>query len=81
MNIFIGIAGIIISFLLVVYRSKIKFIIGEISWAEEHFGPGGTYTALLLFGFLLFLLSLMILTGTLDLILGGFTHTFFGAFS
>jgi len=52
---------------------------GNIGWAERYFGPGGTFTALLLIGVFGFIISLMIMTGTLDLILGGFINTLFSS--
>ena len=79
MQIIGGIIGVILSFLLIVYRVPVKHFIGEIGWAEQHFGPGGTFTALLLIGAFGFILSLMIMTGTLGLLLGGFVETLFGS--
>jgi len=79
MNIIFGIAGVILSLLLIIYRVPVKHFIGEIGWAERYFGPGGTFTALLLIGVFGFILSLMIMTGTLGLLLGGFVDTLFGS--
>lgn len=78
MQIIGGLIGVILSILLIIYRERVQRIFGAIGWAERHFGPGGTFTALLLIGVLGFIVSLMIMTGTLDLILGGFIGTFFG---
>ncbi|MBI5411979.1 hypothetical protein HZA43_02260 [Candidatus Peregrinibacteria bacterium] len=69
MEIIIGIIGILFSFFIVVYRIPIRRFMGQIDWAERRLGPGGTYTALLLFGLGLFLASLMIMTGTLGFLL------------
>ena len=80
MNIFIGLLGLVISFLIVIYRYGIIRLMGKIEWAEVHLGSGGTYTFLLIFGFFLFIISLMILTGTLGFLLNGFTDIFFGSF-
>lgn len=73
-----GIIGIILSLLLIIYRVPVKHFIGDIAWAEAHLGPGGTFTLLLLFGLFGFVASLMVMTGTLDMILGGFVDTMFG---
>ncbi len=73
-----GIIGIILSMLLIIYRVPVKHFIGDIAWAEAHLGAGGTFTLLLLVGLFGFIASLMIMTGTLDLILGGFVETMFG---
>jgi hypothetical protein len=67
----IGLIGVVLSILIIVYRVSIRNFIGQIGWAERRLGPGGTYTALLLFGLLLFFFSLMIMTGTLDILFGG----------
>jgi len=79
MQIFGGIVGVVLSLLLVIYRVRIKHFIGEIGWAERYFGSGGTFTALLLFGIVGFFISLMVMTGSLDLMLGGIGEKFFGS--
>jgi len=79
MQIIGGLIGAILSILLIIYRVPVKHFIGNINWAEKHLGSGGTYTLLALIGFFGFFLSLMIMTGTLDLLLGGFVDTLFGA--
>ena len=79
MQIIGGLIGAILSILLIIYRVRVKHFFGEIGWAERYFGPGGTFTALLLVGVFGFILSLMIMTGTLDLLFGGFISTLFGS--
>ena len=79
MNIFLGILGIVLSLLVIIYRQKIKAFMGPIAWAEARFGPGGTYTALLLLGVLGFFLSLMVMTDSFGFLLGGWGVDFFGA--
>lgn len=79
MQIFFGFLGIILSLLLLIYRVPVKHFIGNIGWAERYFGPGGTYTALLLVGLGGFFISLIVMTGTLDWLLGSFTKTLFGS--
>jgi hypothetical protein len=74
-----GLIGVILSILLIIYRVPVKHFMGDIGWAEQHLGPGGTFTALLLIGLFGFIASLMIMTGTLDLILGAFIGTLFGS--
>ena len=74
-----GFIGLILSFLLIIYRVPVKHFMGDIGWAERYFGPGGTFTALLLIGVFGFIFSLMYMTGTLDLLLGGFINTLFGS--
>ena len=77
MQILGGLIGAILSILLIIYRVPVKHFMGDISWAERYFGPGGTFTALLLAGLFGFIASLMIMTGTLDFILGSFVGTLF----
>ncbi len=77
MQIFGGIIGVILSLLLVIYRVRVKHLLGEIGWAERYFGPGGTFTALLLFGIAGFFVSLMVMTGTLGLLFGNVGEKFF----
>jgi hypothetical protein len=81
MQIVFGIMGMILSILILIYRVQIRGFMGTIGWAERYFGPGGTYTALLLAGVLGFFASLIIMTGTLDWLVGGFAGTFFSSFS
>ena len=80
MNIVIGIIGMILSILILIYRVPIREFMGTLGWAERYFGPGGTYTGLMIVGVFVFFASLIIMTGTLDFILGGFVGTFFGSF-
>ena len=79
MRIFIGIIGVVLSLLLIIYRVPIKHFIGNIGLAERYLGPGGTFTALVLIGILGFFFSLMYMTDTLDFIFGGFLNTMFGS--
>lgn len=79
MQIIGGLIGAILSILLIIFRVRVKHFMGDIGWAERYFGPGGTFTALLLVGVFGFFISLMIMTGTLDLILSGFANRFFGS--
>ena len=79
MQIIFGLIGCILSFLLIIYRVPVKRFIGNIAFAERYLGAGGTYTFLLLFGIFGFIFSLMFMTGTLDLLFGGFLKTLFGS--
>lgn len=79
MNIVIGFTGLVISMLLLIYRVRIRGFMGQIGWAERYLGPGGTYTALLLFAVLLFFLSLTIMTGAFDWIFKGSLGSFFNS--
>jgi len=71
MHIILGLIGIVLSFLLVIYRTQINHFIGGIAWAEQKLGPGGTYTLMVIMGILGFFFSLMYMTDSFDLIFGG----------
>jgi hypothetical protein len=65
MQIFQGILGIIIGFLLIKYAYPVKQFTGPMSWAEKIFGMGGTSTAIKVIGILMVILSFLWMTGTL----------------
>ena len=74
MQIIQGIAGMVLGFLVIVFRARIKDFTGSIGFAERYLGVGGTWTFLLILGILLFVLSLMWATGALQ----GFLFGTFG---
>ena len=78
-SIVFGLIGMIASLLILIYRVRIRGFMGTIGWAERYFGPGGTYTALLLVGVGGFFVSLIIMTGTVDWLLGSLVGRFFGS--
>ncbi|MEK7524466.1 MAG: hypothetical protein AAB588_05570 [Patescibacteria group bacterium] len=77
MRYLVGIVGFPLGIVVIVYRERIKRFTGDFAFAESWFGPGGTYTALLLFGLLLSLGSLMYALGTIQLVLSQFFGKFF----
>lgn len=68
MRIFLGFIGVVLSLLLLIYRVRVREFIGQIAFAERIFGPGGTYTFLLLLAIFLFFFSLGVMTGTFPMI-------------
>ncbi|MFH1720254.1 MAG: hypothetical protein ABH856_01440 [Patescibacteria group bacterium] len=71
MNKFIvALIGFPVSFLIIYYRVKIKEMTGDIGFAEQYFGAGGTYTFIFLLGVLTFIGTLMYIMGTLQIIVG-----------
>ncbi len=62
--------------LLLVYREKVKEFTGNIDFAEEKLGVGGTWTFYALLGLGLFMFGLTWLTGTAQ----SFFESFFGKF-
>lgn len=78
MRILLGLIGIVLSFLLIVYRVQINHFMGGIEWAERKFGPGGSYTVLVIVALLLFFFSLMYMTNSFEVIFGVLPVNFFG---
>lgn len=66
MRYFVGIIGFPLGLVIVVYRERVKRFTGDFGFAESWFGPGGTYTAILIFGLIVSLGSLMYALGTLQ---------------
>lgn len=65
-RILVGLIGIPLGFLVLLYRDKAKDFVGNISWAEKYLGTGGTWTALILIGVLTIVLSFMFMIGSLQ---------------
>lgn len=78
MRYLIGLIGFPLGIVIVVYRERVKRFTGDIGFAEKWFGPGGTYTAILIFGLVFSLGSLMYMFGTLQALLGTLLGPFFG---
>lgn len=71
--------GVPISFLLIIYRYHLKQFTGDIAFAEQYLGSGGTYNLFILIGIIIFILSLMYALGTLQgFVSGTFGHFFTG---
>lgn len=77
MRIILGLLGVVLSIVLVVYRERVVHFIGYINWAEEHLGSGGTYSLMVIIALLGFFFSLMYMTNSFDLIFGGIGVGFF----
>lgn len=69
MRFFVGLIGIPLGFAIVVYRERVKRFTGDIAWAEKHLGPGGSYTAILIFGLAVVIGSFLYMMGTLQILL------------
>lgn len=63
--------GFPLSFLVIIYRSKLKDFTGDIGFAEKYLGAGGTYTLFVFIGIGLFFVTLMYITGTIQSVLSG----------
>lgn len=77
MRIVLGLLGVILSILLIVYRYRVREFTGQFTWAENKLGAGGTYIVLVLVGILGFFFSLTYMTDSFGLILGGLGLKFF----
>lgn len=66
MHVFQGLIGMLVGFLILVYRPKIKDFTGDIGFAERYLGAGGTWTFLILVGMGIFILGLMWALGSLQ---------------
>jgi len=77
-RILVGLIGIPLGFFMLKYRDKVKDWTGNIAWAERYFGTGGTWTALVLIGVLMIVLSFMFMVGSLqEIFLGAFGKFFY----
>lgn len=66
MQILQGLIGMVVGFLILVFRPQIKDFMGSVGFAEEYLGPGGTWTLLVLIGGGTFFFGLMWATGTVQ---------------
>ena len=66
MRYIIGILGVPLGIIIIVYREKIKRFTGDMGFAERWFGPGGTYTFILIFGIGVSILSMLWMFGVLQ---------------
>ncbi len=77
MRYLVGIIGFPLGLVIVVYRERVKRFTGDFGFAENWFGPGGTYTAILVFGLVVSLGSLMYAFGTLQALFAKIFGPFF----
>jgi hypothetical protein len=60
-QILIFMIGMVVGFGFLLRPLQIVNIIGKMPWAEEKLGPGGTYSAVKLFGIFLMIVSIIVL--------------------
>ncbi|OIP80668.1 hypothetical protein COW94_03915 [Candidatus Peregrinibacteria bacterium CG22_combo_CG10-13_8_21_14_all_44_10] len=73
----LGFAAMIAGILLMVYRNKIKDLTGNIGFAEQYLGVGGTWTFYALLGIASFIFGLMWMTGSFQTAFEGMFGNFF----
>lgn len=66
MRIVVGLLVSVLGFLLIVYRERVKGFTGDVGFAEQYLGAGGTFTFYLLLGIAFFFGGLMWATGTVQ---------------
>lgn len=74
---FVFILGMPLGILIMIYRYQLKQLTGDVAWAEQYLGSGGTYTLFLLIGLLVSILSVMYAFGTLQDLAAGSIGTLF----
>ena len=76
-RIFVGLIGIPLGFAIIIYRYHLKQFTGDIAFAEQYLGTGGTYNLFILIGLAISILSLMYAFGTLQDFVSGTFGVFF----
>ncbi len=80
-RILVAIFGIPLGFIIIIYRYHLKQFTGNIAWAEQYLGQGGTYNFFVLIGLAVFILSLMYALGTIQSFFTGTLGSIFGVSS
>lgn len=76
-RILVGLLGIPLGVIIIIYRYQLKQFTGDISFAEQYLGSGGTYNLFVLLGLAVSILSMMYAFGTLQEFLTGTFGQFF----
>ncbi len=69
--------GLPLGIMIMVYRSQLKEITGDIDWAERNLGSGGTYNLIIIIGVVVSVLSVMYGFGSLQALFKGSFGMFF----
>jgi TRAP-type C4-dicarboxylate transport system permease small subunit len=77
-QILIGLLGIAVGILMVVYARKVVENVGTSATAERYLGGGGSYTALRIGGILLTIIFFLYMTGMLSRVLTSIGRAVFG---
>jgi cell division protein FtsX len=65
-KVLIFLLGLPLGMVLMIFRYKIVQFTGKLEWAEQKLGAGGTYTLMIIMGFVVWIGCLMYSLGTLD---------------
>jgi len=77
-RVFAAIIGIPLGFVIMIYRYQIKQFTGNIQWAEQYLGSGGTYNLYIIVGLVISIVSLMYALGTIQDVFNGALGPIFG---
>lgn len=78
-RIIVGLIGIPLGVIIMIYRYHLKQFTGDIAFAEQYLGAGGTYNLFIIIGLAVSILSLMYAFGTLqEFFTGSFGQFFAG---
>lgn len=77
-RIFVVVVGVPLGFLMIIYRYHLKQFTGNIGFAEQYLGAGGTYNLFIVIGLGVAILSMMYGLGTLQDLVGSYIGPFFG---
>lgn len=69
MNILIGLLILCGGILMLVFRYNVYRFTGDWGWAEKYLGYGSTPTAIVLFGCLIIMIGIFIITGAINTII------------
>lgn len=61
LRLLIFVIGMLVGFYFLLRPLQTVSVLGEMPWAEQKLGPGGTYTAIKLFGILIMVVSVIVL--------------------
>jgi len=76
-RVFAILIGVPVGLCIIVYRFHLRQFTGDIAFAEQYLGSGGTYTLFILIGIVVFIGSLMYSLGTLQEIYSATLGKFF----
>jgi len=76
-RILVGLIGMPLGAAIMIYRYQLKQFTGDIAFAEQYLGSGGTYNLFIIIGLAVSILSLMYAFGTLQDFFTGYLGSFF----
>lgn len=68
LRVVVGLIGIPLGFIILVYKERIVFTFGKMEWAERRLGSGGTYNVWVLVGLGVMIGSFLYMIGSFPLL-------------